>query len=57
VAAKLFDEVLLAAHLAFCAQVASAVKVKRLHYPRTLDSLPLVSEAILSDVGDLAGQG
>ena len=45
----------LAIHLAFCAQVTVAVAVKRLHYPRTLDSLPLVSEAILSDAGELVG--
>ena len=51
VAARLFDDELLAGHLAFCALIASDVPVKRLQYRRAFDDLPLVSEALRTDLG------
>lgn len=50
VAARLFDQQLLADHLAFCARLAESVPVKRLHYRRSFDSLPRVSRAIGQDL-------
>ena len=50
VAARLFDQKLLANHLTFCAEAASRVRARRLSYPRRLDLLPLVEEAISADL-------
>jgi hypothetical protein len=47
VAARLFPEELLEAHLDACAAVAARVAVVRLHYPRTLAGLPAVRQAVI----------
>lgn len=47
VAARLFPEELLEAHLDACATVAAAVPAARLHYPRSLSALPDVRSAVL----------
>jgi hypothetical protein len=50
VAARLFDQELLADHLAFCARLAASVPVRRLRYQRSFDSLPRVGQAIAADL-------
>jgi hypothetical protein len=51
VASRLFDRRLLARHLAFCDAFSAGVPVRRLRYPRRFDHLPLVREALSSDLG------
>jgi len=46
VAARLFDEALLARHLAFCAASAGDLPLWRLRYPHRLELLPRLAEAI-----------
>lgn len=50
VAARLFDQKLLANHFAFCAEAAAKIRARRLYYPRKLDMLPVVEQAILADL-------
>ena len=52
VAARLFDQELLAQHLTFCAEAAARIRVRRLSYPRRFDMLPRVREAIMADLDD-----
>jgi hypothetical protein len=49
VAARLFDEPLLRRHLTFCAETAAALSVRRLVYPRGLDTLPAVLDALAQE--------
>ncbi|MFP4346563.1 MAG: hypothetical protein ACLFU8_17905 [Anaerolineales bacterium] len=50
VASRLFDRPLLAQHMEFARTAALRLPVRRLHYPRRLDALPGVQEALLADV-------
>lgn len=49
VAARLFPSDLLARHLDFCAQLAAAVPVKRLRYPRCHAALAAVRQTLAAD--------
>ena len=53
VAARLFGKDLLAQHLAFCAQAAAQMPVRRLAYPRRFDTLPRVRDALAADLETL----
>jgi hypothetical protein len=50
VAARLFDDSLLAKHLSFCADAAMRIPVRRLAYPRRHKVLPRVRDAIAEDL-------
>jgi len=50
VASRLFDRQLLARHLAFCDDFSADVPVRRLIYPRRLEYLPRVREALVADL-------
>ncbi len=50
VAARLFDQQLLADHLTFCAEAAARIRARRLFYPRSVAMLPELAEAILADL-------
>ncbi len=50
VASRLFDGALAARHMAFCTEVAAAVPVRRLAYPRRRALLPRVRAAIEADL-------
>jgi len=50
VATRLFDQVLLSKHLAFCAKATARVPVRDLVYPHDFASLPRVREAIAADL-------
>ena len=50
VAARLFDDALMARHLAFCAEAAGRIAVRRLNYPRRWDALPTVRDRIAADL-------
>lgn len=51
VASRLFAPDLAARHFAFCAAAAAAVPLKRLRYPRRLQALDAVAEALAADLG------
>lgn len=51
VASRLFAPDLAARHFAFCATAAGSVPVKRLRYPRRLQALDAVAEALAADLG------
>jgi hypothetical protein len=53
VAARLFDGALLARHLAFCAHAAAHVKISRLTYPRRVELLSAVRDALQADLQSL----
>lgn len=55
VAARLFDDHLQAKHLAFCADAAAQVPVRRLVYPHRYDRLPQVYATIAADLRHLFG--
>lgn len=54
VAATLFPPDLLARHFDFCACLATAIPVKRLHYPRSYTALPLVHQTLVADLSAYA---
>ena len=47
------DRGLLARHMAFCAESAARVPVRRLSYPRQMETLPTVRDALSADMGGL----
>ena len=49
-AGRLFAPDLAARHFAFCAAVAAAVPLKRLRYPRRLEALDAVAQALAADL-------
>jgi energy-coupling factor transporter ATP-binding protein EcfA2 len=49
VAGRLFGLALLEAHLAFCVGLVELVPIRRLVYPRTLDTLPFVKAALVDE--------
>ena len=51
-AGRLFAPDLAARHFAFCAAVAAAVPLKRLRYPRRLEALDAVAQALAADLAD-----
>ena len=50
VASRLFNRQLLACHLAFCDDFSAVVPIRRLVYPRRVDYLPRVREALIADL-------
>lgn len=54
VAARLFDNALLARHLAFCVETAARTPVRRLIYPWRQEALPEVRDRIAADLEALA---
>jgi hypothetical protein len=55
VATRLFDRQQLEQHLAFCSQAAAHTTIRRLAYPRELNKLPEVWEALQADLDALKG--
>ena len=55
VAARIFDNHLLARHLAFCANVAGQIPVRELAYPRSYDMLPKVGRLLAADLLSMNG--
>jgi hypothetical protein len=48
VAARLFDDEISEEHLGFCSEVAAAVPVARLEYPRQMSAMPLIASEVAS---------